>query len=298
MMLLVGTMPVEDLPLTFGEAALDNDYLIINGHRLSCTQGSGAMITAALTVTQFLKLNPPTTLVVGDIGDGRGTRDMFQYLIERVNALSPKVLTLHYCLPIMALVKKLCQTLDKGRSRPVLIADAGGMYATKAAGLAPLFDVFTPDPSEIAFLADPAATHPAYISKHLFDGSAHIPDQIAAAFRYKNAAKLLVVKGKTDYIAMDGQVLAVIDQPDIPALELIGGTGDTITGLVSALIYAGLSPSHAAVVAAKTNRMAGKLASPTPATPVRKIIEQFPAVLKQYLKEWTAVGVSQANLAK
>jgi len=31
------------------------------------------------------------------------------------------------------------------------------------------FDVFTPDATEMAFLADSNATHPAYIAKHFFD---------------------------------------------------------------------------------------------------------------------------------
>ena len=70
----------------------------------------------------------------------------------------------------------------------------------------------------------PEATHPAYISHHLFasDASA-IPDQIRTAFHLNSAARLLLVKGKTDYIAADGQILATINEPHIPTLEPIGG---------------------------------------------------------------------------
>ena len=288
MMLIAGTIPDKDFPLTIGEVRVEGGYLFADGRRFSCTQGTGAMISAALAATSCLKLAPPHVLVIGDIGDGKGTREIYQYLIENLCELSPKVLTLHYCLPIMALMKKLCQAVKECSPRPIMIADAGAMYAAKGAGLAQEFDIFTPDPSEIAFLADPLATHPAYIAEHLFSCEpAKIPEQIASTFKSKCAAITLLVKGETDYIASNGEILASINEPDVPTLETIGGTGDTITGLVSALVYAGLKPHKAAKIAAKTNRMAGKFAQPTPATKVSQIIDQFPAVFKKYFCEWS-----------
>ena len=287
MMLIVGTIPDKDFPLTIGEVRTEEGYLFADSRRFSCTQGTGAMISAVLATTNYLKLAPPHVLVVGDIGDGKGSREIYQHLIEDVCELSPKVLTLHYCLPVMALMKKLCHAIKKCSPRPIMIADAGAMYAAKGAGLASEFDILTPDPSEIAFLADPKATHPAYIAEHLFQcDSSKIPEQIKAAFENGSAAKLLLVKGKTDYIASEGSILETVNEPDVPILETIGGTGDTITGLVSALVYAGLEPHKAAIIAAKTNRMAGKFAQPTPATKASQIIDQFPAVFKEYFHEW------------
>jgi hypothetical protein len=290
MMLIVGTVPNKEFPLTLGEVNKEGDFLVADGQRFSRIQGTGAMISAALATTSYLKLEPPHVLVIGDIGDGKGTREMYQYLIDNIGELSPKVLALHYCLPIMALIRKLCQAVEKCPQRPFMIADAGAMYAAKGAGLAPEFDILTPDPSEIAFLADPLATHPAYIARHLFSCEpSKIPEQIAAAYKNKSAAKLLLVKGETDYIANDGEIVATINEPDVPTLEAIGGTGDTITGLVSAFVYAGLKPHEAAIIAARTNRMAGKLAQPTPATKVKQIIDQFPEVFKEYLCKWSDV---------
>lgn len=288
MMLLFGAVPNPGMPLTVGPVQQIGDDLVAQGRPFSRTQGTGAMIGAALAVTTHLGLKPPQVLIAGDVGEGKGTREIFQYAIQHVAELSPDVLTLHYCLPIMGLLKQLCEAIRQVPKRPLLIADAGGMYAAKGAGLAREFDIFTPDSSEIAFLADPDATHPAYISHHLFaaDASA-IPNQIKTAFNLNSAARLLLVKGKTDYIATEGQILATIDEPDIPSLEPIGGTGDTITGLVSALVYAGLEPKAAAIVACRTNRTAGKWVQPTPATKVRQIVDQFPAVLGQHYAQWT-----------
>ena len=290
MMLIVGTVPNKDLPLIMGPVSLEGEFLIAAGRRFACTQGTGALITAALVTTNYLKLEPPHVLVIGDIGgiSDKGTRELYQYLIDKVAVLLPEVLTLHYSLPIMPLMGKLCQAIDKCSRRPFMIADAGAMYAAKGAGLAREFDIFTPDVTEMGFLADPEAAHPAYAARHLFDCDPEkIPELIAIAYRDKNAAKLLLVKGKTDHIASEGKIMAKVDEPDIPALEAIGGTGDTITGLVSALVYADFKPHTAATVAAKVNRMAGKFAKATPATKVKQIIDQFPAVFKEYLHQWT-----------
>jgi NAD(P)H-hydrate repair Nnr-like enzyme with NAD(P)H-hydrate dehydratase domain len=290
MMLLFGTVPEKSLPVTFGQVRQEGDYLYADSQHFSRTQGTGAMISAALAITNHFKVEAPHVLVAGDIGDGKGTRDIYQYLIEHVVEIAPEVLTMHYSLPIMALLKKTCETIKGCVRRPFMIADAGAMYAAKGAGLAGEFDIMTPDPSEIAFLADPQATHPAYISRHLFDCDASkIPDQIVAAYANKSAAKLLLVKGKTDYIAQNGEILSTINEPNVPTLEPIGGTGDTITGLVSGLVYAGLEPKEAAIFACRTNRMAGKLAQPTPATSVKEIVDQFPRVCKEYYCSWSGV---------
>jgi len=290
MLLIAGTVPVKELPLTIGTIGTDRESLVVNGYHIPPTQGTGTMIGAALATTNYLGLEAPQVLVIGDTGRGNGSREMYEYLIQNIAQLSPEVLALHYCLPNMALTKKLCAAIKGCSPRPVLIADAGSMYAAKAAGLATEFDVFTPDATEMAFLADPKATHPAYINRHLFNADiTQTPSLVAAAYRNKSAAKLLLVKGAIDYVARDGTILATITEPDVPELEAIGGTGDTITGLVSAFIYAGLELDEAAIIAARANRMAGKLAQATPATKVKQIVDQFPAVFKEHLCQWSGV---------
>jgi len=290
MLLLAGTIPDKNMPLTFGEVSLKNGSLVADGRHFNRFQGTGAMISAALATTNYLHLKPPKVLVVGDIGDGQGSRELYRYLIDNIVDLSPEVFVMHYCLPIMTLMRQLCQAVRENDKKTVMVADAGAMYAAKGAELSSEFDIMTPDPSEIAFLADPKATHPAYIAEHLFECDASkIPDQIDAAFRNGSAAKLLLVKGKTDYIASGGNILATINEPDVPMIEAIGGTGDTITGLVSALVYSGMEPKEAAIVAAKTNRVAGELAKVTPATKVAQLIDQFQSVFEKHLCQWSEV---------
>jgi len=291
MMLLVGTVPFEDLPLTMGKVTIEGEFLIVNGYRIPCAQGTGAMMGAALVATNYLKLEAPQVLVAGDTGQAVGSRNIYEYLIQRVAELSPEVLTLHYCVPYMALTRRLCNAIKGCSRKPTLIADAGSMYAAKAAGLATEFDIFTPDAPEMAFLADPDATHPAYIARHLFNTDiTQTPRLVVTAYQHKNAARLLLVKGAIDYVVHNGDILATITEPDVPELEAIGGTGDTITGLVSAFAYAGLDLHEAAIIATKSNRMAGKFTQATPATKVRQIIDQFPVVFKEYLRQWRRAG--------
>ena len=290
MMLIAGTVPISGMPLRTGEVAAGEEALFVNGESIPCTQGTGAMLSAALATTTHLGLDAPHALLVGDIGEGRGSRELYQYLIDHIVEISPAVLVLHYWLPDMAQTRQLCATIEECAKRPLLIADAASMYSAKAAGLAEEFDIFTPDATEIAFLADPEATHPAYIARHLFETDiSHAPELAQAAYENHGAAKLLLVKGATDYVIKHGEVISTISEPDVPALEPIGGTGDTITGVVSALVYAGLEPDEAAIIAARANRMAGKYAGVTPATKVKEVIAWFPSVFKDYLCQWSNV---------
>jgi NAD(P)H-hydrate repair Nnr-like enzyme with NAD(P)H-hydrate dehydratase domain len=294
MMLIAGTVPIGEFPLITGEVAVEGEYLVVGGHRIPRTQGTGIMLAASLATTSYLKLDPPRVVLAGDIGKGDGSRAIYEYLIEHVVRLSPEVLALHYWLPDMALTRRLCKSVKNCTRRPVLIADAASMYSAKAAGLAEEFDIFTPDATEMAFLADMHATHPAYISRHLFDTDiTKTPGLVVTAYRNRSAAKLLLVKGSIDYIVSNGEIVATIMDPDVPEMEAIGGTGDTITGLVAAFTYTGLAPHEAAIIAARTNRMAGKYAHVTPATKVSEVVDRFPAVFKEHLCEWSGVCTTE-----
>jgi NAD(P)H-hydrate repair Nnr-like enzyme with NAD(P)H-hydrate dehydratase domain len=289
MMLIAGTVPIKDMPLTFGTVSAEGEFLLVGGRRIPYTQGTGAMVSAALAATDYLKLEAPQVLLAGDTGEGRGSREIYEYLIQNIAELSPEVLALHYWLPDMAQTRRLCGAIEKCARRPVMIADAASMYSAKAAGLATFFDIFTPDTAEMAFLADPDATHPAYVRFMVYNDMERTPALIEAAYQNKNAAGLLLVKGAVDYIVSNGEILATVTEPDVPPMEAIGGTGDTITGLVSAFVYAGLEPQEAAIIAARANRMAGKFAEATPATKVGQVIAQFPAVFREYLCQWSGV---------
>jgi NAD(P)H-hydrate repair Nnr-like enzyme with NAD(P)H-hydrate dehydratase domain len=107
---------------------------------------------------------------------------------------------------------------------------------------------------------------------------------IARAYGHGNAARYLLIKGIKDYIVNKDGVQAMINTPLEESMEAIGGTADTLTGIVAALSAAGMNIQEAAVMAARTNRLAGSYAHPTPATQVMEIIRCIPEALRAFMR--------------
>jgi hypothetical protein len=294
MLVICGALPIKDSPLIVARPKLQNGFLALGTLQVPCTMGTAAMVSTAIIACEYLGVEGPTWVTAGDIGKGDGSRLMYDYLADNLPKINVDVLCFHYIMPMLTPMRKVVDAVRNCQKRPLLIADAGGIYAAKAAGLATEFDVFTPDAGEMAFLADPKATHPAYMGRHLFESDTQdIPKLIQEAYKYNNAPKILMVKNPVDHIAKNGQIIATINEPNIPTLEPIGGTGDTIAGMISALVSAGYDPCVATIVAAKTNRMAGKFANPKTRTKICEIITQIPKVFDQYLDKWSKDAVSE-----
>jgi NAD(P)H-hydrate repair Nnr-like enzyme with NAD(P)H-hydrate dehydratase domain len=159
------------------------------------------------------------------------------------------------------------------------------MYAAKMSGQAPAYDLFTPDVGELAFLADEKAPHPFYTRGFILHEENLTEDLIARAYKNDNAAQYLLVKGEKDYFASRHGTQAVVQSPSEDAMEAVGGTGDTLTGIVTALIAAGKDIDKAAVRAARANRLAGLHARPTPATHIIDIIHHIPKAVREVLSQ-------------
>jgi NAD(P)H-hydrate repair Nnr-like enzyme with NAD(P)H-hydrate dehydratase domain len=152
-------------------------------------------------------------------------------------------------------------------------------------GDAPAFDLFTPDAGELAYLADEEAPHPFYTRGFILHEENLVPDLIKRAYTHNNAASYLLVKGAKDFIVNKDGIIGVIDSPNVEALEPIGGTGDTLTGVVSALIASGMDIASASIKAAKVNRLAGSFGEPTPATQIYDLIKKIPDALEEVFKK-------------
>ncbi|MCL2149880.1 MAG: sugar kinase [Dehalococcoidia bacterium] len=276
MLLLAGTIPVEGLPLTYGRVSYLGDKLTIGDYTLEgqyVTLGTAAMISAASVVSQALGAEDPLAFVIGDTGMGEGTVTLLKHLTDELSAIKPSVVTLHYILPTRDTFINFVEAAHKMEKRPFMIADAGALLNAKAVKLAQKFDLFTPDPGEISFLADPDAAHPAYVQHFIFDvDQTEVPRLSQEAYANGDAPKYMIVKAPIDHVIVDGQVAGVIKEPSVPAMEPIGGTGDTITGEVSALIAFGLPVVEACTAACKINRVAGELTKPNPATTIAQFI--------------------------
>jgi hypothetical protein len=285
MLAIAGTIPSEDFPLISGNITIDDDHLRIGNERVSINRGTAALMAAAIKTAETLGQPLPCGYLVGDIGRGKGSLNLYKYLTGHLPQSNFQTLTFHYLQPMVDWHEYLQQAINEMKERPTLIADAGFMYAAKMSGKASLYDLFTPDIGELAFLADEKAPHPFYTRGFILHDENRVPDLIARAYTHNNAAAFLLVKGQQDYLANREGVLETVDNPTEEALEAIGGTGDTLTGLVSALIDSGMAIKEAAVVAMKTNRLAGHYAKPTPATQVAEIIRHIPKALLEVLEK-------------
>ncbi|NLA26021.1 MAG: sugar kinase, partial [Firmicutes bacterium] len=269
---LVGTIPEKHTPLISGTVVFEGDQIILEDERIAVNRGTPAMIAAAAETLKYMDKPNPVSYLVGDIGSGEGCYRLYKHLTDHIADYPFKTLALHYFQPEVSLFKQLLSAIDALEARPTLIADAGFMYVAKMSGDASSFDLFTPDAGELAYLADEKAPHPFYTRGFILHEENLVPDLIERAYLHNNAASYLLVKGATDYIANKSGVIAMIDSPQEEALEAIGGTGDTLTGIVSALIESGMDLKSASINAARVNRLAGSLAKPTPATQVYDII--------------------------
>ncbi len=283
MLAVVGTVPDIDFPLLAGPVELDDQGLLIRRRRLSVTRGTAALLAAACACLETLQQPPPFGFLAGDIGSGQGSKALYDYVARHLPEHAFSAIAFHYILPVVDWHSRVFFALEELKPRPVLIADAGFMYVAKMSGLAPAYDLFTPDAGELAFLADEEAPHPFYTRGFILSQDERVPELIARAFAHDNAARYLLVKGRIDYLADKTGILATVREPETEALEAIGGTGDTLTGIVSALVAASFGIREAAVLAARTNRLAGKQARPTPATGIEVIVQHIPAALKQIL---------------
>jgi ADP-dependent NAD(P)H-hydrate dehydratase / NAD(P)H-hydrate epimerase len=127
--------------------------------------------------------------------------------------------------------------------------------------------------------------HPFYTRGFILHRNNLVPDLIRRAYLHDNAAAHLVVKGQPDYITRGNQVVATVDQPSFAAMEAIGGTGDTLTGLLTVLCTAEGDLTEAAVTAARANRWTGWFVDPGPATQVIELIEKIPDALSKALDQ-------------
>ncbi len=280
---IVGTVPDLQFPLIHGKVRMVGNFVMIKDQQIAVNRGTPALIGAALKASECVRCPEIYAFLVGDIGKGDGSRKLYEFLSKHLREFDFKVLTFHYLQPDVDWHNKVLFAVETMEKRPILIADAGFMYAAKMSGQSESYDFFTPDSGELAFLADELAPHPFYTRGFILHPHDNVPDLIRRACHHQNASRYLLVKGKSDYIAHKSHVVQTVDFPSFEAMEAIGGTGDTLTGLLSVLCGADFKPTDAAVLAARANRWAAYYADPSPATQVIELIKKIPQALVQVL---------------
>lgn len=283
MLAIIGTVPIKDFPLVKGKVAIKDDFIVIEGKEIPVNRGTPALIAAAIKTGDITKNGDIFAYLIGDIGLGEGSRSLYEYLSKNLQHASFDTMAFHYLQPDADWLNRVIFAIEDMKKRPILIADAGFMYAAKMSGQASEFDIFTPDAGELSFLADEEAPHPFYTRGFILHDENKTPELIKRAYKHDNAAKNLLVKGKMDYVADINGVHAIIEHPAEEAMEAMGGTGDSLTGIVSSLIDSGMGIIEAAEIAARVNRVAGSIAKPDPSTQIIEIIQHIPDALQNVL---------------
>lgn len=281
--LIVGTLADPAEELAEGAFTWRDGRLIWNDREINPERGTAALMAAYAITAQALGLPPGRAVLAGDDGGGGGSREVYAWLQSRIPQNQYGGLTFHYLYPDADSHGRIFLALDELSPRPLLAADAGFMYVAKLCGLATEYDLFTPDCGEMAYLADPQAPHPFFTRGALIQKEPDA-DTFRSSYQAGDTAKAMLVKGRSDYIVWRGRVVHRIDGPQVPALEAVGGTGDTATGLASALMAAGYTPFRAAALAAHFNRWAGLEAAPHPGSGIISVLKGLERYLDQSQK--------------
>jgi hypothetical protein len=280
---IVGTVPYNDFSLAEGLVTLEDDHLVLDGRPVPIHRGTPALMGAAIQTLSVFGRDSVTGFLAGDTGKGRGSRQLYEHLVTAASLSGIHTLVFHYLQPDTDWHNRVLFRLQDLENQPILIADAGFMYAAKMSGAAPSYDLFTPDAGELAFLADETAPHPFYTRGFILHTDNPVTELVDRAYAHDNAAQYLLVKGAVDHVMNRQGELFRVEGPSHEAMEAIGGTGDTLTGIVSALISTGMAIPDAAFAAARANRMAGQYAAPTPATGIDEIIRHIPRAVEEAL---------------
>jgi len=270
--LIVGTVPEEDFPLVHGPVVVRNQSLRVQEREVKIARGTPALAAFTAMAAREMDLAPPEVLLMGDTGSGQGSRKVYARLVEIMGELEVEGFTFHYLLPDIYWHNKVLWAIQEKQPSAVLVADAGFMYVAKMSGFSADYDLFTPDIGEMCFLADETAPHPFYTRGFLLEDESRVEEYISRAYSEQNAARHLLVKGARDYIVQDGQIMSTVSEPAVPAMEAIGGTGDSLTGIVTARLMAKEDIPAACHKSALTNRHLGVLGLPTPAFSIGELL--------------------------
>lgn len=287
--IIAGTVPDPAFPLLSAPCAIVNGRLQAGQRTLAVCRGTTALLAAVCLALEHLKNTSlagmrnirPWAVIAGDTGKGSGSFQVYAKLLEELPRLMPAGITYHYLLPDIDWHGRIL-SVQESLPRPLFsVADAGYMYAAKMSGFAASYDLFTPDIGELAFLADQNAPHPFYTRNFLLADENKAEDLIASAYATGGAAKNMLVKGKKDRLVMNGRTVFCLEEPTVEALEAIGGTGDSLTGLITALLAAGMPLKNAGPAAMMVNRKMGALADPSPESGIDDILNYLGRALEE-----------------
>ena len=115
MLIILGTLPFENLDIIQGEVKLENGLLKIGNFETPISLGTSALVSSALISCKTLRINFPYFITAGDIGNGKGSKKLYQYIPEYIKSITPKVITMHYLMPNIFGIRRILEALENKR---------------------------------------------------------------------------------------------------------------------------------------------------------------------------------------
>lgn len=157
--LIVGTVPYEGFPLLDTTYTVDRGQLRIGAESIGIARGTPCLIATAYLCAKILGIDPPRTLLAGDIGRGDGSRAVYEHLFRTGVEREESLIVFHYLQPDVDWHNRILYRLQERDSRQTLVADAGYMYVAKMSGFSSDYDLFTPDAGNLhSLLMNPLHT--------------------------------------------------------------------------------------------------------------------------------------------
>ena len=156
---IVGTVPDNEFGLAEGPVTLEHGHLVLNGRNVPIHRGTPALMGAAIQTLSVFGRDHVTGFLAGDTGKGHGSRQLYDHLVTAASLSGIHTLVFHYLQPDTDWHNRVLFRLQDLENKPILIADAGFMYAAKMSGrCGDLTNSSRRMPGELAFLADEDCT--------------------------------------------------------------------------------------------------------------------------------------------
>ena len=121
MLAIVGTVPDPGFPLVSGRVTLDKENLSIGGKRISVNRGTPALLAAVVKACDVLGDQEVTGFLVGDIGLGDGSRELYRHLTDTLPAMAVHTLAFHYLQPDVDWHNRIVFAVEAMDKKPLMI---------------------------------------------------------------------------------------------------------------------------------------------------------------------------------
>src|SRR4030042_3275332 len=115
---VVGTVPDLRFPLTHGFVRFTDGSIDIQGLKVPINRGTPALLAAAIKASEWIEGPKIYAFLVGDIGRGVGSRELYRFLTSHLSEFDFNALTFHYLQPDVDWHNRVLFCIEAMKRRP------------------------------------------------------------------------------------------------------------------------------------------------------------------------------------